>query len=144
MFDSINVGPVVCTEIQYYLFSSLPSVHVILDVGPTEHAFRILQKVRSGLICVLASFHSVHPPPLLFLAGGGSGGKGWWRLSLLPNCGWGGCSFFMKNKLKSEPFNDKKLQTKMFFSAITKNLNWKILTKNSVTLRWDGAKDEKF
>ena len=62
MFDSINVGPVVCTEIQYYLFSSLPSVHVILDVGPIEHAFRILQKVRSGLICVLVSFHSVHPP----------------------------------------------------------------------------------
>ena len=43
-------------------------------------------------------------------------------------------------------FNDKKgLQTKMFLSLITKNLNWEILTKNLVTFkRWDGVKDEKF
>ena len=33
----------------------------------------------------------------------------------------------------------------MFFSAITKNLNWEILSKNFVTFkRWDGVKDEKF
>ena len=33
----------------------------------------------------------------------------------------------------------------MFFSVITKNLNWEILTKNLVIFkRWDGAKDEKF
>ena len=33
----------------------------------------------------------------------------------------------------------------MFFSVITKNLNWEILTKNLVTFkRWDGIKDEKF
>ena len=53
-----------------------------------------------------------------------------------------GCSFFTKNKLKSEIFNDKKLyKTKMLFSATTKNLNWEILTKNSVTFkRWDGVK----
>ena len=31
----------------------------------------------------------------------------------------------------------------MFFSAITMNLNWEILTKNLVTKRWDGVKDEK-
>ena len=32
----------------------------------------------------------------------------------------------------------------MFFSAITKNLNWEILTKNLVSFkRWDGVKDEK-
>ena len=32
----------------------------------------------------------------------------------------------------------------MFFSVITKNLNWEILTKNSVTFkRWNGVKDEK-
>ena len=44
---------------------------------------------------------------------------------------------------KSEIFNDKKLyETKMFFSVITKNLNWQILTKNSVTSkRWDAVKD---
>ena len=32
----------------------------------------------------------------------------------------------------------------MFFSAITKNLNWEILTKNLVTFkRWDWVKDKK-
>ena len=35
--------------------------------------------------------------------------------------------------------------TKMFFSVLTKNLNWEILAKNLVTFRrWDGVKDEKF
>ena len=29
----------------------------------------------------------------------------------------------------------------MFFSVITKNLNWEILTKNLVTFRMDGAND---
>ena len=43
-------------------------------------------------------------------------------------------SFQIKNKPNSEIFNDKKsLYTKMFFSVITKNLNWEILTKNLVT-----------
>ena len=33
----------------------------------------------------------------------------------------------------------------MFFSVITKNLNWDILTKNLLTFkRWVGVKDEKF
>ena len=33
----------------------------------------------------------------------------------------------------------------MFFSVITKKLNWEILTKNLVTFkRWDGVKDENF
>ena len=33
----------------------------------------------------------------------------------------------------------------MFFSVMTKNLNWDILTKNLVTFKkWDGVKDEKF
>ena len=33
----------------------------------------------------------------------------------------------------------------MFFSVITKNLNWEVFTKNLVTFkRWDGVKDEKF
>ena len=33
----------------------------------------------------------------------------------------------------------------MFFSVITKNLNWEILTNNLVTFkRWDGFMDEKF
>ena len=48
----------------------------------------------------------------------------------------GGCSFYIKNKLKSERFNNKKsLQPKMFFSVITKNLNWGILTKYVVTFK---------
>ena len=33
----------------------------------------------------------------------------------------------------------------MFFSVITKNLNWQILTNSLVTFKtWDGIKDEKF
>ena len=33
----------------------------------------------------------------------------------------------------------------MFFSVLTKNLNWEILTKNlPFFIRWDGVKDEKF
>ena len=33
----------------------------------------------------------------------------------------------------------------MFFSVITENLNWEILTNNLVTFkRWDGVEDEKF
>ena len=38
----------------------------------------------------------------------------------------------------------KKLLMKIFFSVITKNLNWEISTKNPVTFkRWDEVKDEK-
>ena len=52
----------------------------------------------------------------------------------------------MKNKLKSEIFNDKKkFINKNVFSIITTNLTWEILTKSIVTFkRWDGIKDEKF
>ena len=33
----------------------------------------------------------------------------------------------------------------MFFSVMTKNLNWEISTNNLVTFkRWDGVNDEKF
>ena len=50
---------------------------------------------------------------------------------------------------RSEFFQEKKLRylttRKVFLSVITKNLNWKILTKNLVTFkRWDVVKDEKF
>ena len=48
----------------------------------------------------------------------------------------GGCNFHIKNKVKSEIFNDKKsLQAKIFFSVITKNSNWEILPKNLVTFK---------
>ena len=56
----------------------------------------------------------------------------------------------MKNKSKSEIFNGKKIYKKMFFSVMSKNLNWKISTKNLVTLkeftfkRWDRVNDKKF
>ena len=44
----------------------------------------------------------------------------------------GGCNFY----IKSEIFSDKKsLQTKIFFSVITTNSNWEILTKNLVTFK---------
>ena len=48
--------------------------------------------------------------------------------------------FTLKDKLKSQTFNDKKnLSEKMFSSVITKNLNWEILTESLVTLKigWD-------
>ena len=43
----------------------------------------------------------------------------------------GDCNFHIKNKLKSEIFNDKKcLSAKIFFSIITQNSNWEILPEN--------------
>ena len=47
-----------------------------------------------------------------------------------------------KNKLKSEIFNGKKGYKQIFFSVITKDLNWDILNKNLV--QWDGVKDKEF
>ena len=60
-----------------------------------------------------------------------------------------GCNFYIKSKLKSEIFNEKKkkkkLETKTCFSVKTNNLNWDILTKNLVIFRrWHVVKDEKF
>ena len=52
--------------------------------------------------------------------------------------------YLLQNKLKCEIFNDKRKFINKNFSAITKNLNWKILTKNLVTFkRRDEIKDEK-
>ena len=40
----------------------------------------------------------------------------------------GGCTFHIKNKLKSEIFKDQKsLSVKIFFSVVTKNSNWEII-----------------
>ena len=39
----------------------------------------------------------------------------------------------------------KKISIKMFFSVITKNLNWENSARNLATFkRWDGVKDEQF
>ena len=39
----------------------------------------------------------------------------------------------------------KNYKQKMFFSILTKNLNWKILVKNLVTFKkWNGIKNEHF
>ena len=55
-----------------------------------------------------------------------------------------GYNFYIKNELKSEIFNDKKNDKQMFFSVVTKNWNWEVLTKNLVTSkRYDGVKDEQ-
>ena len=71
-----------------------------------------------------------------FLGGGGGGGGGGGRFN-----------FYIKNKLKSEIFTNKKvkifsqqnhifpLNAKIFFSVITNNSNWEILTKNLVTFK---------
>ena len=54
----------------------------------------------------------------------------WWPFS-------GGCSFYMKNKLKAQIFNGKKFIKKIFFSVMAKNLNGEISTKNLATFkRW--------
>ena len=38
----------------------------------------------------------------------------------------------------------KEVYKQMFFSVITKKLNWKVLTKNLVTFkRWDRVKGQK-
>ena len=56
----------------------------------------------------------------------------------------GACSFYITDKLKPDRINDKKFVIKKIFSAISKNLNWEILTKNLVTFkRWDGVKGWK-
>ena len=48
--------------------------------------------------------------------------------------------FLHKKTLKSVIFNVKKsLQTKIFFSVRTNNLNWETLTKNLVILLKDGT-----
>ena len=50
--------------------------------------------------------------------------------------GGGGCNCHIKNKLKSEIFNDEKsLWANIFFSFITRNSNWDILLKNLVTFK---------
>ena len=37
------------------------------------------------------------------------------------------------------------MKVKIFFSVMTKNLNWEISTKNLVTFkRWDGFNDKKY
>ena len=41
------------------------------------------------------------------------------RGGLLGKRAYRGCSFYIKNKLKSETFNDKKVYKQKFFSAIT-------------------------
>ena len=75
--------------------------------------------------------YSIFGGGLLGLMGGG-----WLRES---------CSFYIKNKLKSAIFNDKKVYKQKCLSVITKNLNRKILNKNLVTFkRWNGVENEKF
>ena len=90
----------------------------------------------------------MHPPPPLFLLGGGG-------LIFIPHFQKGGLdriSIFRGELLgKREVLFSKAVQWRkkfinnFFFSIITKNLNWEILTKNLVTFkRWDGVEDEKF
>ena len=44
----------------------------------------------------------------------------------------GDCNFYIKDKLKSEIFNDKKVYKQKYFSVLTENSNWETLTKNLV------------
>ena len=106
----------------------------------------------------MRKFHSVHPP----LSAGGGGveppikSSKTERLGRTSTCR-GGCwekggEFFQRRRLQflHKKYNlkyliTKRVKAKRFFSVITKNWNWGILTKNSVTFkRKDGVKDETF
>ena len=70
------------------------------------------------------------------------------RVGLLGKRGvtFSGCySFYIKNELKSEIWNNnKKPIDNNFFLCHNLYKNWEILSKNLVTFkRWDGFKDEK-
>ena len=117
-------------------------------------AIHLQKLLRGSIVC------TPPPPPPPFCWRGGvepltNLSKNWEGLTgsrfLERDCwergGWffsGGCTFYIKNKLKSQIFNDKKSSlAKMFFSVTTKNLNWKILTKNWVTFKkWDEIKND--
>ena len=59
--------------------------------------------------------------------------------------GEGWCSLYIKNKLSLKYLTTKKVYINKNVFFCHNNLNWKILTKNLVTVkRWDGVKDEKF
>ena len=51
----LNAGPMICAVIGQDSFSSLPSIHVTVDVDPIDYALRILQEQRSALIYILVS-----------------------------------------------------------------------------------------
>ena len=80
----------------------------------------------------------VEPPTKFSKRGWGGGGLAGLQL-LEGNCrkrgggrfsgGGESLQFLRKNKIKSEIFNDKKVyKQKIFFSVITKNSGWEILT----------------
>ena len=50
-----------------------------------------------------------------------------------------GFSFYMKNKLNPEIFNEKKkfVKKNIFLSLMIKNLNWEILTENLFSYFWN-------
>ena len=62
---------------------------------------------------------------------GGLLGKWGWGVTFFR--GSGGYNFYIKNKLKSQIFNDKKKVYRQKY--ITKNSRWEILTKNLVTFK---------
>ena len=74
-------------------------------------------------------------PPTKFSKREGLTGSKFLEGGLLGKRGWpfsGGCNLYIKNKLRSEIFNDKKVyKQKCLFSV----LNWQILTKNLVTFK---------
>ena len=73
-------------------------------------------------------------PPRLSAGGGGGGGRfkkeGFNGISILEGGCWErgsdffqkGYNFYIKNKLKSEIFKDKKVYKQKYFSVLTKNL----------------------
>ena len=69
-------------------------------------------------------------PPVFLLGGGGFKKEGFNGISILERGCWErgsdffqkGYNFYIKNKLKSEIFKDKKVYKQKYFSVLTKNL----------------------
>ena len=107
------------------------------------------KKTVEELCLMIPKSHSVHPlppqgrlslQPNFRIGGDGLHGTSAFRGGLLRKRGINffkrGCNLYIKNKLKSEMFNDKKsLKPKIFFSVIIKNSKWEILSKNLVTFK---------
>ena len=89
-----------------------------------------------GILFQRKIIHQHIPPPPSLLYGEGRGLRlrpifqkgGLGRISIFRGGDFlqGGCSFYIRNKLKSQIFSDRKcLSAKMFFSVTTKNLTGK-------------------
>ena len=97
-----------------------------------KHFFKVIylhsvHSLSAGALDLLPYFQKGGLTVSQFLEGG------CWKSGVTFSAGGRCCSFYMKDKVKSELLKDKKgIYKQKCLSAITKNLNWQILTKNLV------------